>query len=640
MKFPKHLILLIVFCWTTSANAQYTKVAPKTQRSFQEALELKNFGKYEDALKILKKLQQKDPEYIQSYLLAADIYQLQGDTASLVEVLQTASNPELPHATASLQKLLNFYYLNGKYAKALQILNNYPDQQLWQSDKAIIALKERLEFSASSVNHPTSTTIFEPDSNLNTPYNDYWPSMGVEGNQMVTSILLCDTLSNGSTFCQEDIYFSTKDSGIWKPVQPIGSQLNTDQNEGGHCLSANGEYLFFTACNRNDGQGSCDIYYCHKRNGRWSLPIPCETTINTQYWDGHPSIDGNGSTLYFSSERPGGQGGKDLWQAKVVYRSDGSLGFTDVKNLGPTINTEGDEISPFIHFDAQTLYFSSNGHVGLGRHDIFKSTKMEQSWSKPQNLGYPINTWNDEIGFIVNARGDMGWMASERNKPDKDIYALSIPSEIKPQTVVYYKGIVKDKNTMQPLKAQTTWFNFTQNEAFLSLYSDAQTGEFLVCLKNNANYSVHVTKPGYLFYSQFIGLNHERSIQKPFTVQILLEPIKPGNIMVLDNVFFATDSYEIQPESYPELEQLLLLLSENPQIKVEIRGHTDNVGTEVYNKELSKNRAGAVYNYLIKKGIKSWRLSFEGYGSSQPVADNDSAEGRAKNRRTEAMIVK
>lgn len=635
-----YIFVIISVFHFSPLESQPVAVNPKTQKNFRKALDLKNSGELEDALEILQKLIKKDPSYIQSYYLASDIYQLQDNTNAQINILKQACQPGMSYEEASLQKLVQLYYLGGDYEEGLAFIHSYPNTKIISSSPVLRDFKTRLEFSLHAMQHPTPTTIFAPDSNLNTPYHDYWPSMGVEENEMVTSILVCDTLANGSTFCQEDIYFSLLKDGKWKPVQPIGTQLNTDLNEGGHCISSNGQYLFFTACNRKNGQGSCDIYYCRKQKGRWSFPKPCMFPVNSKFWDGHPSINGNGSILYFSSERAGGQGGKDLWQVNITYNVDGSLAFNNLKNLGPTINSKGDEISPFMHFDSQTLYYSSNGHIGLGRHDIFKAEKSMQSWSKPKNLGYPINTNNDEIGFIVNAKGDLGWMASERYKQDKDIYSLTLPPKLRPHSVVYYKGTVRDKTTLKPLKAETYWYNFVQNEPFLQVFSDAQTGEFIVCLKNNTNYAVHVKRTGYLFYSQFLGLNHKRSIHKPFTVDIFLEPIKPGNIMVLDNVFFETDSYSLLPNSYPELEQLLLLLTENPQLKIEIRGHTDNIGAEEYNQQLSSQRAEAVYQYLIQKGIKKWRLTFKGYGSTHPIANNTLEEGRAKNRRTEAMIIK
>lgn len=635
------LLTIICICFVTIAYSQTQHGSPKTQKAFTKARELSLFENYSEALDILEKLMKKDPKFIYSYYLASDIHKLQNDTDQQISVLKNACNADMPNLSESLQKLLTVYYLKGRYQEGLDYYQTLPNEPTQAYATGLKPILERLNFAVNAISNPTQTTIHEPDSNLNTLYHDYWPSMGVEENEMITSILLCDTLANGSMFCQEDIFYSILENNKWKPVQAIGQQLNTDMNEGGHCLSADGNYLFFTACNRQNGIGSCDIFYCRKRNGKWSFPQPCSSPVNTKFWDGHPSLNGTGSTLYFSSDRGGGQGGKDVWQSEITYLSDGSLHFGDLKNLDPTINSSGDEISPFMHFDSQTLYYSSDGHIGMGRQDIFMASKTTKGWTKPKNMGYPINTHNDEIGFIVNAAGQLAWMASERNnKTDKDIYSLTIPPSLQPQKVVYYNGIVRDKNTLTPLKAKVEWFNFTTDSAFLNSFSNQNTGEFLVCLKSKANYAIHINKPGYLFYSQFVGLNDSRSIQKPFSVDILLDPIKPGKIMLLDNVFFETNSYNIQAKSFTELEQLTQLLKENPQLKIEIRGHTDNTGSNEYNVTLSTNRAKSVSQYLITQGIKEWRLSYKGYGSSVSIADNSTEKGRSENRRTEAMVVK
>lgn len=623
------------------SSGQMKPTSPKTQKAFQQARELSQFENYTEALEILEKLIKKDPEFMYSYYLASDIHQIQNNTDQQISILKRACDVVNTNTTESLQKLLTVYYLNGRYKEGLDYYATLSAQHIQLSASTLHDILARLNFAVQAISTPTQTEISTPDSNLNTPYHDYWPSMGVEENEMVTSVLVCDTLANGSVFCQEDIYYSILENEKWNTVQPIGEQLNTDMNEGGHCLSADGNYLFFTACNRQNGMGSCDIFYCRKRNGRWSSPQPCSSPVNTEFWEGHPSLDGTGTNIYFSSERGRGQGGKDVWQAEITYLADGSLRFGELKNLGPTINSSGDEISPFMHFDSQTLYYSSDGHMGMGRQDIFKASKTANDWSKPINMGYPINTHNDEIGFIVNASGKMAWMASERNdKKDKDIYSLTVPQNLRPHKVVYYRGTVRDKYTFVPLKAEINWFNFTTDSAFLNIFSNENSGEFLVCLKSNANYSIHINKPGYLFYSQFVGLNNTRSIQKPFSVDILLEPIKPGKIMLLDNVFFDSDSYNIQPQSFTELEQLSNLLKENPHLKIEIRGHTDSTGSEEHNVLLSTNRAKAVFQYLLNQDIKEWRLSFKGYGSTIPISDNSTEKGRSQNRRTEAMVIK
>lgn len=618
--------------------SQRPKTDPKSTKAFNQAVQLNAIGQEVDALKILNKLIQKDPSYVSSYWLAADIYKRKGDVEREFELLKQACNPEYPEYNNSVIRLIRSWYLSGQYANAVDYLNQ--NDSLIRKNAEIKDLKKRLLFSMDAVSHPVNTKLAQPDAKLNTPFHDYWPSLSVDGKSMVTSVLVCDTMPDGRYFCQEDIYFSVKDGDEWNSIAPVGDMLNTEMNEGGHCLSADGNYLFFTACNRIGGKGSCDIFYSHKNNGQWSHPIPCAAPINSQYWDGHPSIEGNGSTLYFSSNRNGGQGGKDLWMVNIYYNPDGSLTFSDLKNLGTSVNTSKDEISPFIHFDSQTLYFSSDGHVGLGLQDIFVTRQTGNKWSTPVNLGYPINTFHDEIGFVVDASGRTAWMSSERNKKDKDVFSLLVPTAVRPQKVVYYKGLVRDKRTRQPLKAQVHFFDFAASKSLVSLYTDQKKGDFLVCLKAENNYALHIKKPGYLFYSQFVSVNAERSASDPFEAEILLEPMVYGNIMLLDNVFFETGAYVLKPESEPELQQLKMLFDENPEMRIEIRGHTDSIGALQYNLDLSSHRAKSVYDYLIQNGIKAWRLEYKGYGPTLPIDSNKTPEGRARNRRTEAMIIK
>jgi outer membrane protein OmpA-like peptidoglycan-associated protein len=351
----------------------------------------------------------------------------------------------------------------------------------------------------------------------------------------------------------------------------LGKPVNTGYNEGAQCISPNGEYLFFTICNAELGYGSCDIYWAKREGDSWSEPKNCGSKVNTKYWESQPCMAADGKTIYFTSNRPGGEGGMDLWKTEMIAEGV----FSEPKNLGNVINTPYDEISPFLHFDQQTLYFSSDGHLGMGGRDLFYSKlQSDKSWGKPVNLGYPINSYKDESGIFINAQGNVAYFAS--NRPGGfgglDIYCFELEESLRPEPVLFTVNNIDDEE----------------------------------------NSSI---------------------------VEEVLDTIKIGDTFVLPNIFFEFAQSNLLPDSYLELQRLLYYLHKNETVKIEISGHTDNQGSDTYNQKLSMERAKAVYHYLIANGIDFHRLSFKGYGKERPLAPNDTEENRAKNRRTEVLIL-
>ncbi|MFW5887006.1 MAG: OmpA family protein, partial [Bacteroidota bacterium] len=354
-----------------------------------------------------------------------------------------------------------------------------------------------------------------------------------------------------------------------------------------------------------------------------------------------PSISADGSTLYFASDRPGGKGGLDIWMSKVD-----ELGlWSSPINLGDSINSPGNEQSPFIHFDGQTLYFSSDGLVGFGGHDLYYTKKnLLGEWKKPINLGYPINTYDDEIGLMIDAEGKTGYFSSTnvingKKQDNLDIYRFKLPQDIRPTPVSYMKGRVKDAEFKTSISARFELIDLMTGKTIHESYSDHKNGEFLVCIPANRNYALNVSKTGYLFYSENFSFEGIHSIEEPFLKDIELKKIKLGEIIVLRNVFFEHDSYVLKPESKSELNQLINFLNSNTRLKVKIGGHTDYHGTGEYNLTLSQNRAKAVKDYLVENGIEITRLTYKGYGETKPIATNDTPGGRALNRRTECKII-
>ena len=336
------------------------------------------------------------------------------------------------------------------------------------------------------------------------------------------------------------------------------------------------------------------------------------------------------------SNRKGGYGGMDIW--KCYIKDDNT--WSEPVNLGSKINTSGNEMSVFIHPDNQTLYFSSNGHPGMGKDDLFLSRTDESGeWGEPQNLGYPINTPGDEWRLVVNAKGDKAYYASDRpgGYGLLDLYVFDLPANEKPQTVTYFKGKVYDALSKLPLGARFELIDLNTGKQVTLSYANNTTGEFLVCLPPNKNYGLNVSKDGYLFYSENFDLSTYKSAE-PFQADVPLVSLKPGSKMILKNIFFETAKFNLKDQSKFELNKLIAFLNNNSAIKIEIGGHTDNIGDKKSNQLLSENRAKAVYEYLIAAKIPAERLTYNGYGDRQPIADNKTEVGRAKNRRTEFMI--
>ena len=310
------------------------------------------------------------------------------------------------------------------------------------------------------------------------------------------------------------------------------------------------------------------------------------------------------------------------------------------ENLGGKVNTPYEDISPFIHPDCKTLYFASKGHPGLGSYDLFvaKTEDEGKTWSNPKNLGYPINTLGEERSLIVNAKGDLAMFSSSSTKRDLDIYGFELPPEVKPVTVTYVKGYIYDSKTNERLKAKCEMLDIESGEKMVDMFS-GDNGEYMVCLPIDKDYAFNVSREGYLFYSENFSLTNLEHPEEPYIMNIPLQPIEKGVTVVLKNIFFKTDSYDLLPDSYTELGKVVEYMNANPKMKIEIGGHTDNVGTKAYNKTLSENRAKSVYNYLVSQGIAKERLSYSGYDFSVPIATNDTEEGRAQNRRTEFKVV-
>lgn len=585
---------------------------------------------YNEAISELQEALQADDNFWEAHALLGDIYHKMRDYKNAVEQYGKAIsiNPELSHIfylRAGEDEVSLGHYEDGK--KHLEKLLSYPDN----SPQIIARGKKSLadcDFSIEAMKHPVPFKPVNMGPAINTADDEYLPVATADESELIFT----RKINNN-----EDFYKSVKVNGVWQPATYLSSNINTPEyNEGAESITQDGKYLFFTGCNRPDGLGRCDIYVSSKKGNDWSKPFDLAPPINTPGWESQPSISSDGRTLYFVSNRKGGYGSYDIWKSTLTDK-----GWGQPENLGPNINTAFDEQSPFIHPDDSTLYFCSNGWPGLGGMDLFVSRLgKDGKWGKPVNLGYPINTPGDENGLTTTAQGNYAFYSSNNlgGYGGFDIYTFELPENLRPHLVTYVKGTVLDAKTKQPLESAVEIIDLEKNQPAYQDYSDENDGTFLATLTSGKNYGLNISKTGYLFYSQHFSLVGQEP-KKPFLITVMLQPIEVGSKVILNNIFFDTNKFDLKPESLAELQKLVDFLSLNPSLKIEISGHTDNHGNDQLNQTLSENRAKAVYQYLIQNGIDASRLQYKGYGKTQPIASNDTEEGRSQNRRTEFKII-
>jgi len=479
--------------------------------------------------------------------------------------------------------------------------------------------------------HAGDGYVFAPKNlgdGINTVASEYFPSLPIDGKEMVFTRKL--------NYSNEDFFTSNRDSNTWRPAAQLTGNINTPLNEGALNISQDGQWLIFTGCERPGGYGSCDLYISYLTENGWSEALNLGGRINTDQWESQPSLSPDKRDLYFASRRPGGYGGSDLYVAHLQPNGR----WSEPENLGPEINTSGDEQCPFIHADNQTFYFTSNGLPGYGDEDIFVIRKNGQGkWSQPQNLGYPINTIDREGTLFIAADSRTAYFASDRSdsKGGLDIYSFDMRSDIRPAKTLWIKGQVYDQKTRAGLPSAVELTELASHQTISRVQTD-EKGNYLITLPVGKDYAFNVNRKGYLFYSGNYSLR-DKSPDSTYQKNIPLQPIEVNAAIVLRNIFFDFNQYTLKGESQVELDKLLQLLQENPAVKIQVEGHTDNIGNTADNLKLSANRALAVVNYLTSRGIAAARLSSKGFGATKPIADNKTEEGRAQNRRTEIKVV-
>ena len=631
-----HRFLLTFLIWGfVNLPNIYGQNAPASKRArelYDKASKAWQARQLSEAAILYDKVLEAEPSHAESHLRLAQIYELLRNPVLTRQhyAKLVALQPSSPQSATAYHWLGKHFFQSEQYDSALVYYQKA--LPLFPAKTSLSRLTEKsiasALFAREAIKKPLSVKKRSLGDTVNFLNSQYFPVLTADGETLIFSGL---TESR-----DENIYITQRQKNGWDVPEEISKSINTVNNEGTCSVSADGRTLVFTACNRQDGYGSCDLYITHKQGSDWSAPVNMGEPVNSRDWDSQPSLSADGHTLYFASERRGGQGKKDIW----VSHLDQNGKWTEPKSLGPTINTPDDENAPFIHANGRTLFYASNGLPGMGGMDIFITQKLDTIWAEPKNLGYPINTVSEQVGLFIASDGKMAYYSddyAENGKSRSLLYMFELPQSLKKSITPtrYAKGKVFDKKTGEALSSDIDLYDLQSQQKVASFTSDGKTGSFLAVLNNGSEYAFYVSKSNYLFKSLSFTINDSTSW---VDLDIPLEAIEKNKTEILNNIFFTTGSFDLDEKSKVELDKMADFLDKNKSVQIEISGHTDDVGSDKENLELSRKRAFSVQQYLQKTGITPGRISFAGFGETKPVASNDSETGRQKNRRIEWSI--
>jgi outer membrane protein OmpA-like peptidoglycan-associated protein/tetratricopeptide (TPR) repeat protein len=630
------LVVWIISCFALVSKAQWyspEKVNKKAYAIYESAYQNAMDQKYDAAIANIDKAIAIDPKFVEAWLTKAGIYADQKKYDSSVINFEKALQLDSVFAKTYLLPYSISLAGIGQFQKALVAVTEFLNNPTLnpQSIKAGGYRKSVYEFALDyDKKHPAKNYVFARKNlgdSVNSDALEYYPSLTIDGKKLIFTRRLAG---------DEDFYECDLTDGKWGKAKPLGGKVNTNLNEGAQNISQDGEWIIFTGCNYPEGQGSCDLYISFKTKNGWSEAENIGPIVNTDFWESSPSLSPDKRDLYFSSNQSGSYGGKDIW---VTHRSNAGK-WSRPENLGPTINTKGDESCSFMYADNQTLFFNSNGHPGYGQTDLFLSKKTSDStWSEPENLGYPINTIDEEGSLIVSADGKTAYYASDGSdtRGGLDLYSFQLREDIQPPRTLWVKGKVFDAKTKNGLPSSVELTDINTRRLISKVQTD-EDGNYLTTLPVGKDYAFNVNRKGYLFYSE--NYNIDANSDSVYTADIPLQPIETGASIILKNIFFDTRKTELKPASIVELDKVIQLMNDNPKLKILITGFTDNVGKPQDNIVLSNGRSLAVVNYLLaSRQIARDRLQFKGLGAAKPIADNTTETGKALNRRTELSVI-
>lgn len=635
----RHLFIwLVLLAGNACAQTALSTTNKKAIELYTEADNYRVRGQYREALDLLNQAVAKDRNFSEAYFRQGLILKAVRDYKQSTKVFMfgLSITADSKKQKAYFYELGDNYLLEGNYAKALECLDHYLESEILNKPKMEQATlwKRNAQFGLRNQKISSGFLPRKLSDTVNTFAMQYFPVMTADEQELIFTRRV-----GGGHNDDEDLVVCRKDSlGRWLPPVSISPNINSQLNEGTCTISADGRHLIFTSCIGRRGYGSCDLFESRKVGAEWTLPVNLGPEVNSAAWESQPSLSSDGRTLFFVSDRRGGIGNKDIY---VSYKLENGK-WTKAENLGTNINTPYDEISPFIHVNGRTLFIASSGKPGFGGFDIYRSDYENGAWTATENFGSPVNNHEDQFSLFITRDGMRGFYSHEDNF--KTNSSILLEMQVPPDMQIkyksnYVKGVVRDAQTKRPLGARVELFNINKNELTSFVQADSVTGEYLMVLTQGADYALYVSQPGYLFKS----LNFNYEVQEnlvPVLLDVNLDPAKAGASAVLNNIFFDLNKYDLKEKSVTELDKIIRFLHDNPAIRIEIGGHTDNVGTAVYNLQLSQKRAQSVTTYLVAHGIEPGRLTQKGYGAGKPLVSNDTEENRQINRRIEFKLLR
>jgi len=644
----------------------------KARKLFESAMNALKSGNSKEAYGLLAEATKEDPDYANAWVEMAYLnFRFSDDSerrhmAQQAEIFYNKAINQYKKAADACPSIKNYeicywlgeyYYKKKEFETATKYISMFVNNAKQHSD--LERGKEIDRKIKSYYNLKSNPVPYNPVKvgGINTELDEFLPMVSPDGDLFFFTHRYAKKNNNYGDFKWVDEFrvsnriAGTSSVAKYQSGSPMESPFNAGTDQGAVSITIDNNFMYVTIGEMARTSGgpykNFDIWVSEFSEGAWQSLRNLGPNINGRTsWESQPTISADGKTLFFASTRPGNIGfdeknqTSDLWMSQM----DASGNWSKAVNAGTVINTSGNEKSPFIHSDSQTLYFSSDGHDGVGGYDIFYSKKNpDGTWQKPKNIGYPINTEDDEIGLIVSTHGKKAYFSSNKLSDNEsyDIYEFEIPIEARPQEILFVKGQLTDDEGQELADAKIKVENVKTQEVFEGMI-DKMTGRYAVVIpvkKPEDEFLLTVKKRNYAFTSQYIAPK-ETIKEMPVKVDLVVKPIEVNQTVQLNNIYFSTASADLYPQSLIVLDRFLEFLEENPNIKIEIHGHTDNEGIAAKNQTLSERRAKSVRDYLILMGLDSSRIvSWKGFGQNNPIANNNSPEGRAKNRRTEFVIV-
>jgi outer membrane protein OmpA-like peptidoglycan-associated protein len=619
--------LLVLFCLSQNSWAQkelHTK-SKKAIELYNQAYELDSVGNIFQSLTLLEEALEKDESFDEAHLLLFIIYMKRNDLNKAIQTIEISRPLVEPGYTNRMTlELATFHWSSGRYEEALKLKQSINGDIIGVDQATRDLVYQSIDLSSKGKRITEKIDFQELPNPINLFEAQYFPSLAADG-----TIVFTGRVKSRNGF-NENLYISRSDRNKWVKPESLSESINTERyNEGTASIAADGFSIVFTGCNRPEGLGSCDLYISYNRDGQWIEPENLGKEVNSEYWESQPSLSQDGRRLYFVSRRPGGFGGQDLW----VSEKNGE-NWTAAKNLGPTLNTKWDDCSPFIYPDGQTFYYASKGKPGFGGYDLFKTQIVDEKWEEPVNLGFPINTFDNQVGYSL---GVDGWAYYSDNNLMQQIklYRFKMPESLMPETkIILLSGSVEDADTKLKLSAELYVTDLEKDSTVVQTYSKNNGVFGFITPASSNDLMLYANKSGYKLYKNRLS----SMTKKESKFVIAMEKLALGEKVVLNNILFELNSSVLNLKAKKELEVALNFLNDNPEVNIEIGGHTDVSGEADYNFKLSDDRAKAVLDFFVEYGISRARLTHIGYGESRPITIETGNEANAINRRIELVV--